>query len=159
MNETLTGLLLVTLSLLCLAAYLTAWHALFAERVAALRTIAIATPLRAFVIGLINLTFFGVVVLAMASIAGSGGAAALLWLPALIALICLVVALSFGLSASALHIGERLLPDTTPLRQSLTGALLLIGGSLLPIAGWLVLLPLAACIGVGAFVMGLMRRS
>ena len=110
-------------------------------------------------IGLINLTFFGVVTLALASIAGRGGAAALLWLPALIALMCLVIALSFGLSTFAQTFGERLLPNTTPLRQSLTGALLMIAGSLLPIAGWLVLLPFVACVGVGAFVMGLMRRG
>lgn len=159
MNETLAGLLLVTISLLCLAAYLAVWRVLFTERVASLLAIALATPLRAFVIGLINLAFFGVVVLALASIAGRGGAAVLLWVPALIALICLVVALSFGLSAFAQTIGERLLPETTPLRQSLIGALLLIGGSLLPIAGWLVLLPFVACVGVGAFVMGLMRRG
>ncbi len=159
MNETITGLLLVTLSLMCLTAYLTVWRALFAERIASLQSIAASTPLRAFVIGLINLTFFGLVALALASIAGRGGAAALLWLPALIALVCLIVALSFGLSAFAQTLGERLLPSTRPLRQSLIGALLLIGGSLLPVAGWLVLLPFVACVGVGAFVMGLMRRG
>lgn len=159
MNETITGLMLVTLSLLCLAAYLTVWRALFAERIASLQSIAASTPLRAFVIGLINLTFFGLVTLALASIAGRGGAAMLLWVPALIALVCLIVALSFGLSAFAQTVGERLLPSTGPLRQSLIGALLLIGGSLLPVAGWLVLLPFVACVGVGAFVMGLMRRG
>ncbi len=159
MNETLTGLLLVTISLLCLAAYLVVWRTLFTERVTLLQSIARATPLRAFVIGLINLTFFGVVALALASIAGRGGAAALLWLPALIALVCLVVALSFGLSAFAQTLGEQLLAHATPMRQSLFGALLLIAGSLLPIAGWLVLLPFVACVGVGAFVIGLMRRG
>lgn len=159
MNETFTGLLLVTLSLLCLAAYLTVWRALFTERVTALQTIAMATPLRAFVIGLINLTFFGVLALALASIAGQGGAAALLWLPALIAIICLLVALSFGLSAFAQMLGERLLPDAGLARQSLIGALLLIAAALLPVAGWLVLFPFVACVGVGAFVMSLVRRA
>jgi hypothetical protein len=159
MNDTFTGLLLVTISLLCLAAYLTVWRALFAERVTALLTVAAATPLRAFVIGLINLTFFGVVALALASIAGQGGPAALLWLPVLIAIACLVVALSFGLSAFAQTLGERLLPEATRARQSLIGALLLIAASMLPVAGWLVLFPFVACVGVGAFVMGIARRA
>ena len=115
MNETLTGLIIVSLSLASLVAYLTVWRALFAERVTALQTVAAATPLRAFVVGLVNLVFFGVLVVALSAIAGRGGAAALLWLPALIAVVCLAVALGFGLSAFAQTLGERLLPTASPL--------------------------------------------
>jgi hypothetical protein len=137
------------------AAYSAIWRALFDARVEAARAVLGASALRAFIIGF-NVLFFGLIIIAILSSAAA--AAPVLWLPALAVLIMLLIAAGVGLSAFAQNLGERLLPQSSGLRQHLVSAAMLYCGCLLPFAGWFVLLPYVLCVSVGAFLLS-MRRA
>jgi hypothetical protein len=110
-------------------------------------------PLRSLLVGLINLSFFGL--LAVALLSGDEGARAL-------GLLVGTVLLSFvalGLAAVARLVGERLRPDDPSMvRRLLAGAVTLELAALVPLVGWFAVTALAGLLGYGAVVIALVRR-
>ncbi|MGH2620817.1 MAG: hypothetical protein ACRDHG_09660, partial [Anaerolineales bacterium] len=98
-----------------------------------------------------------VIVAAFGALGGAG--AGVFQLLALILLGLLVIALAFGLAGMSVLIGERLLPDASPTRQTAWGAATLVLASLTPFLGWFGLFPYLAIRGLGGFLIGLFRRS
>lgn len=137
--------------IVCLAAF-------FPRRLARARALADAMPGRAFVIGLVNFVFFGALGLGVSALADALSFE-LIRLPALAVLAVLGVAVSFGLAAVAQLLGERLQPEASPLRRLTWGTLALSLGSTFPLLGWLVLLPYAGLLGLGAFILSFFVRE
>ena len=162
MIESLGPIFLLLVGLLSLVAFMTVMRALFPARLAAVRALAGAAPGRAFLVGFVNFVFFGgfaLALLALSSRGGDGLLRVLLGVPAFFFLAVLAAGLSFGLSGMAQLVGLRLLPESADLRQTIWGALALGLACLLPFLGWFLLLPYAALLGLGAFILGLFSRA
>ncbi len=111
-------------------------------------------PGRAFLIGLVNALFFGVLAAIFANGGDVGG---------LIALIILLALGSFaliGLSGIVLTLRERIYPELTGngLKEGMKTAVFIIIASLTPFIGWFVLAPILLIIGLGGTITTLIRR-
>lgn len=160
MNEIAPITLAVIVLTVNLVPFFIALGALFPARAAKTRQIAAASPGRAFGIGLVNVLFALVIAFVFFSLAEKTGGAlrAILALPVVILVAALAVALSFGLAAAAGLAGERIAPAQSGWKQTLWGTLLIGLGSSVPFLGWFLLLPYAALMGAGAFIIGLLKR-
>jgi hypothetical protein len=150
----LVGLTLGILALVVgLAALLLLCDVAFPKLIARASRNAERMPWRSLLVGLINLSFFGL--FAVALLSGDEGAR-------LLGLLILTVLLSFvalGLAAVARLLGERLRPhDSSAIRRLLAGALTLELAALVPLVGWFVVTALAGLLGYGAVVIALVRR-
>ena len=137
---------------LALVAFFQVLLALFPRRLARTQAIAEAMPVRAFVVGLVNLIFGSAVVLALLAL-GQWTGVQLFGLPAVAVLALIVVAVAFGLGGVVQLIGARLLPEQPGPRRTAVAALALSWACTLPFLGWFGLLPLAAALGTGAFIL------
>ena len=121
------------------------------------RTIA-TTPGRAFIFGLANLIFFGL----LAALLAQGGQ--FLGLIAMLVLFALITFALSGLAGFVLLIRERIDPTLEQGARMVLGgnvkaAALLVLSLLAPIGGWFVLLPIALIVALGAGVMAQLRKS
>ncbi len=150
--ELVVGLPLLGVSI---AALLVLIQALFPGTVLQTRRTIERMPIRAFLIGLVNFLFFGLLALALVSARVAG-------VP-LIGIFIGLLLLSFtagGLAAVARLVGERLQPQVThPVPSLLLGTLVLEGATLVPLVGWLVVPLLASLCGLGAVIITLIRRE
>lgn len=152
MNDLLNLLLALGFCVLTLSAYALTLQALFPQRLARARAVAKAMPGRAFGLGLINLGFFLGIALAFSALADATGAA-FIRLPAVVLVLVVSWALSFGLAAVLDLVGERLFPTRTPFWRTVFASSLATLGSALPLAGWFILLPYLCALGTGAFII------
>jgi hypothetical protein len=152
------GVLILTIfSTLCLIALFIGLVSLFPKVVERTKVTADLTPGRSFVIGLINLLFFGSVAMGFAAI-GEGVGANIFLLPALVLLILLTTGLVIGLTGLANLVGERIKPEENKWRQTLWGAVVLTLGSLTPFIGWFGLFLYLSFLGLGAFILSWFQR-
>ncbi len=142
----------LVLGSLSLVAFFLVVSALFPDRVARTRASAENTPGRSFVIGLVNLIFFGAVSLASFALNERGGGG-LLAIPGLVALALLCIGVVFGLAGLAGLVGERLAPSQPAVGRTVCGVLALAWAGATPFAGWFLLLPYVSALGLGAFVL------
>ena len=157
MND-LLGLIVLALGIiLSLSAYLLTLDTFFGDWVARTQQVITTRPGRAFVVGLVNFLFFGVLALLFLSLQESTGSD-LAVLPGLLILAILVAGLSFGLAAFVRLLGERLAPQQGPLPRAFIGGGVLVLSTALPIAGWFLLLPYIVFTGIGAFVLVVLAR-
>lgn len=145
------GALLVYGSL-ALAAFFVVLPALFPRRIGRTQAVAEAMPVRAFVVGLVNLIFGSAVVLALLAL-GQWTSIQLFGLPALAVLAVMAVAVALGLGSVVQLIGARLLPEQPGPRRTALAALALSWACTVPFIGWFGLLPFAAALGLGAFIL------
>lgn len=157
MNDLLGLLVLVVSGILSLSAYLLTVETLSGDWVARIQQVITTRPGRAFVVGLVNFLFFGLLALVFFSIQESTGGD-IFALPGLLIVAILVTALSFGLSAFARLLGERLAAQHGPILRGLIGGGILSLGSALPIAGWFLMLPYVIFTGIGGFVLVVLAR-
>jgi hypothetical protein len=152
---------IIALLTIGLAAYFLVVGALFPQRVEKIKSIVRSMPGRSFGIGLVNFVFFAALALVLFSLAENAGAfiKGILTIPAILITAFLAVMLSFGFAALTNIIGERLLPDAVPLKQTLWGSVCLSLACVLPFVGWFLLLPYTGFLGVGAFILGLFQRE
>ena len=154
MNE-IIGITFITLiSGLTLTALLMLHVFLIPYRVEQARQAIEHAPGRAFLIGLVNMLFFGVLAAIFANGGDVGG---------LIALIILLALGSFsliGLSGIILTLRERIYPDSTGngLKEGMKTAVFIIIASLTPFIGWFVLAPILLIIGLGGAITTIIRR-
>ena len=136
-----------------LAALLVLLPALLPGRVARAQQIAQISPGRAFVIGLVNFLFFGLVATIFAQGGEFGG------LLGGIILLTLLVLTAVGLAAINQIVQGRLYPKGAGVKVGLKTAVLLIAGGLVPLLGWLVVTPILLLISLGAAIIALVRRK
>lgn len=127
---------------------------LFPKRIAKTEAVLNLMPGRTFAVGLVNLVFFLAVGMGLLIVAENTSdlLKLILTLPALVIFTVLLITLSFGLTGLVQLIGERIAPTQSIWRRTLWGTLLLGVGCAVPLAGWFLLLPYAACAGIGAFI-------
>lgn len=154
MGDRLTMLLWLPFVTASLVATLVVLGALFTDLIQGVRSAAKRMPGRSTLLGFVNLLFLSVLVAALSAI-GEGG---LLQLIALILLALLAIATTFGLSAVATLIGEGLVPDASPTRQAVWGAIAMLTACLTPMLGWFALFPYLALRGLGALIIHLFTR-
>jgi hypothetical protein len=161
MNELLTVTLIILVLTLNLIPFFIALTTLFPARTAKTQEIANRMPGRSFAIGLVNFMFLLLIALALFSLSEQVGGLlrGILLLPALFLTILLSIALSFGLGSMGQLIGERLAPAQSAWKRTFWGALLLGLGGSVPLLGWFLLLPYAAWVGMGAFIIGFFQKT
>ena len=137
---------------LALVAFFVVLLALFPRRLGRTQAIAEAMPVRAFVVGLVNLIFASAVVLALLAL-GQWTGIQLFGLPALAVLAVMTAAVAFGLGGVVQLIGLRLLPERPGPRRTAAAALALGWACTVPFIGWFGLLPFVAALGTGAFIL------
>jgi hypothetical protein len=155
--EYIGALILIILSAITLIAFFLAVSLLFPRRVGLSQQAASEMPGRSFVLGLINTLFFTALIFGFMALADRTGAQ-FLYLPALLLLVFYLIGLSYGLSALVQMTGVRLLPDASPNRQRILGALTLILGCLTPFIGWFGLFVYLCLLGFGGFVLGYFKK-
>jgi len=80
-------------------------------------------------------------------------------LPAILIAVILSIALCIGLVSMSNLIGERIAPTQSAWKRTFWGTLLLGLGSSVPLLGWFLLLPYAAWVGLGAFLLGFFQKT
>lgn len=154
MDDTIGLVLLLTISAAGVIALLALMPFLLPEKAARSRQVISATPGRAFIIGLVNFLFFGVI----AAILGQGGDVG--GLLALFVLLALAALAAVGLGGLVILLRERIYPEpSTGLRHTVLTAGLLTLGTLLPFVGWFIFAPILLLISLGAAIMVLVRRK
>lgn len=161
LGEVIAFLIVLTVSLIGIAALVLLLDVLFPRLVRRARNTAEKMPVRSALVGVVNLIFFTIVSVAAISLseeAGGDGAAAVLRLFAVLVLLILNTFLAFGLASVARWLGERIFPEASAPRQIIAGIGALELASLAPFIGW-VLVPLIAIVtGYGAVIISLIWR-
>jgi hypothetical protein len=157
MAEGVRVVLVGILAVIGLTATFLSMNALFPSTVERAEHAADESAARSFWLGFVNLLFIGALGLAFGGLANGTGFR-LLQIPALFLYALLAVMVTFGLTAVASLIGERLMPAAPPVRKRIWGSLLLLVGCLTPVVGWFILLPYALCLGAGGFVLSWTRQ-
>jgi hypothetical protein len=150
----IVGALAVALSLVAFFAVVAAF---FPYRVSRMEVVIDGMPGRSFVVGLVNLIFFGAVMLVFFSLAerfNGGGLRAV----GGIFLVCLSIGVSFGLAGVVQVLGARIKDGATGLVRTAWGTILLALACGLPFVGWFGLLPYAAGLGLGGFILSFFTR-
>lgn len=158
MDVLLRAFVVILLGNLLLVPLMLSLAALFPRRLTHTQILSETMPGRAFAVGLVNFLFFSAVALGFSALADALRVE-LIYLPALVVLGALTIALSFGLTAVARLIGNRLRPQDSNLRRTVWGALALSLGCTFPFVGWFVLLPYAGLLGLGAFILSFFVRE
>jgi hypothetical protein len=149
-------------------ALLAAVHLLLPRPVEKARTKVEGRMGNVFLLGLVNLIFFGAVIAVLLWLANlirnnwSGLAAILggiLGLIALIILLALGVFALNGLAGLAVLLGTRIGPAKSPMWSDLHGGLLLVMACLTPYIGWFVFTPFVLSLGLGASILALFQRK
>lgn len=153
MAEGLLFLIIILFSGGALAALLVLLPALLPGRVMQAQQIALKSPGRSFIIGLVNFLFFGVLFLVFAQGAELGR------LIAGMILLALLAVTAVGLAGINQIVQGRLYPGDGGVKVGLKTAVLLIAAGLVPLLGWLVLAPVLLLISLGAAIMALVRRK
>lgn len=154
--DLINGMILITLLFISLAAMAVVCSVVFPNVILRARRNAEQMPIRAFLIGLINYAFFGLIAVALLSRSAADGGR---FLGALIGTLLLGFVL-VGLTAIARFLGERLRPnDANPIRQLVVGMVTLELAALVPFVGWFLLPLIAGLIGYGALIIALIWRK
>ncbi len=123
---------------------------------------------RVFLLGLVNLIFFGAIIIVLVWLANlirnnwsgpAGILAGILGLIALVILLALGVFALNGLAGLAVLMGARIGPAKSPIRSDLRGGLLLVLACLTPYIGWFVFTPFVLSLGLGASILALFQRK
>lgn len=143
----LIGAGLAALTVLC--------NAMFPDFVRRARDLAAQRTRRAFLIGLVNVIFFGLIALALLV----SRATPVKVVGVIVATIVLTFAV-LGASVIARWIGERLRPnDTSATRQVIAGIVTIELAEMYPLVGWIVVPLVCASIGLGAVILALFQRN
>ncbi len=160
MNDIVRLLLIVILLTISLAAYFLVIGALFPHRLEKTQRVINQMPGRAFGIGLVNLLFFGVILIVLITITDGNAnrvnsvVRAILLIPTLILAGLLTAVLSVGFVGMVRVLGERILSELTPLKRNVWGTVILSFACALPFVGWFLLLPYTGIVGFGATLLG-----
>ena len=142
MTEIFRFFVVIILLTISLSAYLLVIDALFPNRVTKTQRVINQMSGRALGIGLVNLLFFGVILIVLLTITDANAnrvnsvVRVILLIPTLILAGLLTAVLSFGFAGMVRVLGERILSDLTTLKQSIGGTVILAVACALPFVGW-----------------------
>lgn len=158
MTDLMSAAILTLLGFVTLVALLTTLTYLIPQRAERSRQILQERPGRAFVIGLVNLLFFGVLAAVFSQAGEAGG---LLGLIILLTLLGLSV---IGLTGLLLLLRHRFYPPHEETNHSLLAvtvrsSAILMAGFLAPVVGWFILAPILLIVGLGTGIMTLVRNG
>lgn len=144
-----------------LIGYFVVLGALFSKQSSKTQAAIVSMPNRALGIGAVNFIFFSVIAIILFSISqGTDGLLqVILTILAVLITAALVIALSFGLAGVANVIGERALPEASPLKRGVWGTVFLSLACALPLVGWFLMFPYVGLVGIGAFIIGYFQRQ
>lgn len=151
MEELLRILIILIVVGLTLPPLFTILTYLTPNRVQRIQGIIEQRPRRAFVVGLINALFFGLIMAIFANEGEGGGFIALMVLLFLLALAFL------GFTAFMLTLRQRMF-GTDALTDTVKTAVLFTAALSAPFVGWFVLAPILAIFSIGATIMSLFGR-
>ncbi len=154
MAEIIQILLIGTLTILSLAAYVAVIRVLFPARVNSAAQILEEMPGMALLIGLVNAVFISAIILFFFALANWTGVE-IFTLPALILLLAFGVIISIGLSGFIQLLGGRLVPDRGSLGKTFLGTAIVSLACALPFIGWFGLLVYVLLTSLGAFILSL----
>jgi hypothetical protein len=138
-----------------LAAFTVLCNAMLPDFVRRARDQAAQRTRRAFLIGLVNFVFFGLIALALLS----ARFAPLKFVGVTVATIVLTF-VGLGASVIALWVGEHLRPnDTSVMRQVLAGIVTVELAEIVPLVGWIVVPLLCGSIGLGSVILAMFQRQ
>jgi hypothetical protein len=152
----------------CLIALLAALHLLLPAPVEKARLKLEGSLGRSFLLGLVNLIFFGAIALLLAWLANlirDSWAGPFALLMVVLMFVALVIALALavfalnGFTALASLLGERIGAAKSPFWSDARGGLLLVLACATPYLGWYIFTPFAVCLAVGASVLALFQRK
>ncbi|MEW6568316.1 MAG: hypothetical protein AB1449_09165 [Chloroflexota bacterium] len=154
MNQGLVLLVAVVAGIVCLIALFAVLQAFFPRPVERARHAIEDQPVRAFLVGLVNLVFL------LALGAGLGALRSNLGWRFLDLILLLLFALflvgaAFGLAGLVQVLGARLMPQRAPAARTAWGTAALTLACLTPYVGWFGLLTYSVMLGLGAFLIGL----
>ncbi|MGD2058266.1 MAG: hypothetical protein PVI04_05995 [Anaerolineales bacterium] len=152
MNQGLTVLLLSIIVFFCVLALFIVMQALFRAWVEAVKQNARETAGRSLAIGFVNALMLTALSIGLWTLGDNTGFPVFSLL-GLILMVALIIATVFGLTAMAVLISERVLPESQGWRQLAGGGGLLVLACLTPYLGWFGLLPYVMFRGLGAFIM------
>lgn len=151
--QELIRILIVSLVVgLTLPALLVAILYLLPQRVLAVQTAVVQHPRRAFIVGGINVLFFGLLAAVFANGGEAGGILALL-------IMLLLAAMGLMGLASFTQLLRQRMYSQEGVSESLKTAVLLTAGLLTPFVGWLLMTPVLIILGIGGMLMTLFRRK
>jgi len=165
MNDILRLLLIIILLTISLAAYFLIIGALFTTRVEKTQRVIYQMPGRAFGVGLVNFLFFGVLLLVLFTITDGNAnrvnsvVRIILLIPTFALTAILTAILSLGIAGMLQILGERIFPDLSGLRRSVSSTVISAFACALPVVGWFLLLPYIALTGFGAVILGFFQRE
>jgi len=143
----LIGVGLAALAVLC--------NAMFPDFVRRAHAQVVQRARRAFLIGLVNLIFFGLIALALLAARPTSAK--------ILGVIVATIVLTFivlGASVIARWVGERLRPDdTSATRQVITGIVTIVLAEMFPFVGWIVVPLLCGSLGLGSVILALFQRK
>lgn len=154
--------ILILLLTVSFSAYFLVVNVLFSNRVEKTQRALNKMPRRAFGVGLINLFFFGVIVIVLLALMDhrvDDWLRIVLFFPTAAVLVFLGILLTFGLASVANNIGGRVSNDSNKIKQNTFGVIVLCLSCALPFAGWFLLLPYVAMMGIGAVILGFFQRE
>jgi len=151
-------LVLLVIVGLCLIALMAVLAALFPKATEQSRAAALASPRRAFFIGLTNYLLLGGISLLLFSIGND-----LISVIGLVIVIFLSAVSAIGLTGVVTLIGERLAEmgerQISKLKQVVIGTLALALAGLLPFFGWFLVIPIVLMVSFGATVLAWRNRT
>ncbi len=158
MTELIGATILSLFSFVTLTALLTTTTYLIPQRAERAKQIWQERPRRAFIVGVINLLFFGVLATVFSQGGEIGGLLALLILLTLLGLAIL------GLTGLVLILRQRFYPpheetDFSLLAVTTRSSAILVAAFLAPIIGWFILAPILLVQGLGIGIMIWLRRD
>lgn len=120
-------------------------------------------PIRSGIVGVVNFAFFGVISVAIFSIAQGaareeGSGSGLLRFIGAVMVLVLIAFFALGIAAVARLIGERLAPNRSAPRQILGGIVTLELAALAPVVGWIFVPSVVVLVGYGAVIIALVWR-
>lgn len=148
---------LVVLTLVCSVSLMIVLRYLFRGIVEEAGEIMQESTPRALGIGLLNFLFLAAVTLALFALAENFGIP-ILFVPAILLVAMLFIAMTIGLVSVSSFLGEMLAPGQALWRKTAFGGLALVLGCLTPYIGWFFLLPYVTFVGLGAYVRSLYFR-
>jgi hypothetical protein len=140
-----------------IAAFFAVLNVLFGGIVEKAAMAAEDTPGRAFMVGVVNIIFLGIISMGFIALSRAVGAD-FLQIPSLVVGVFLVVCLVFGLAGMAKLVGARLASESGENFRIALGGLALTFACATPYVGWFGLLPYLMLRGVGGLILGVFSR-
>ena len=157
MLEIIQIIIIVIVSLICLAAYFGLLRVMFPRRLTVMKELIEKSTIRTLLIGFVNALFIGALILVFAAL--------MQWttwqifnLPLLLCLGFLLFGISVGLGGFVELVGERLSPASSIIVQTIWGTAVSGLACALPFIGWFILSVYVCLLGFGAFILGLFSR-